>query len=255
VPREAFVGSGPWRILRPAVEQGFVETPDDDPIHLYDTVLVALDVGRRLNNGEPVSVAQWIDLLGLQPGESFAHIGCGVGYYSAVIHETAGPGGCGLALEVDAEVARVAANNLASYTDLEVRCAGEIVAGDGPFDVIFANAGATRVPPSWLHALREGGRLLLPLTVGFSGSQVGAGRVVRIVRAGERFEASFVSFAAIGHCEGARTDDGNEALRLSYADGDADLVHSLRLDTHDPTPECWLHAEDFCLSYLEAANG
>lgn len=251
VPREEFVGPGPWRILRPAAEQGFVDTPDDDPIHLYDTVMVALDVGRRLNNGEPVSVAQWLDLLRVEPGESFAHIGCGVGYYSAVIGETTGPGAYGLALEVDPEVARVATDNLAPYSDLEVRCAAEIAEGDGPFDVIFVNAGATRVPPSWLKALNEGGRLLLPLTVGFSGSLVGAGRVVRIVRTGDRFDASFVSFAAIGHCDGARTDDGNEALRVSYADGDADLVHSVRLDAHDSTPECWLHADDFCLSYRE----
>lgn len=236
------------------MEQGFVETPDDDPVHLYDTVLVALDVGRRLNNGEPVSVAQWLDLLALQPGESFAHIGCGVGYYSAVVADVVGPGGRGLALEIDPAVARIALRNLASHADIEVRCSGELSAEDEPFDTIFVNAGATRVIPRWVEALNDGGRLLLPLTVGFSGSQVGAGRVLRVVRKDQQFEARFVSFAAIGHCEGTRSDDGNATLRRSYADGDADLVRSLRMSPHTADDECWLHADDFCLSYRDGGE-
>ena len=40
VPRENFVGPGPWKIMRHGEYQ---LTPDDDPRHLYENVLVALD--------------------------------------------------------------------------------------------------------------------------------------------------------------------------------------------------------------------
>ena len=52
IPREKFLGPGPWQILRLAeAMRGYEFTPDDDPRHLYDNVLVALDASRNLNNG------------------------------------------------------------------------------------------------------------------------------------------------------------------------------------------------------------
>jgi len=217
-------------------------------------VLIGLDIGNRLNNGEPVSVAQWLDLLDLKEGESFAHIGCGVGYYSGILGELVGERGEGLALEIEPAVAQVASTGLAPYHHVTVRCGGDLAPNEGPFDVIFVNAGATRVMPSWARSLKQGGRLLIPLTVSFSGSQVGAGRVLRVTRVDEGFDARFVSFAAIGHCEGGRTDSGNDALRISYAEGDADRVKSLRTDPHVQSDDCWLHTNDYCLSYRAAGD-
>jgi protein-L-isoaspartate(D-aspartate) O-methyltransferase len=60
VPREAFVGPGPWKVMRPPFMGEYVETPDADPAHLYDTVVVALDASRYLNNGEPSGLAAWM---------------------------------------------------------------------------------------------------------------------------------------------------------------------------------------------------
>jgi protein-L-isoaspartate(D-aspartate) O-methyltransferase len=254
VPREDFVGPGPWQVLRPPIEQGYVETPDDDPVHVYETVLIALDAKRQLNNGEPVSLAQWLDLLELTPGNAFAHIGCGVGYYTAIANETVHPGGRSLALEAEPELARRAARNLAPYEDVEVREATGFEPNDGPFDAIFVNAGATQVAGSWLDRLADGGRLLLPLTVSIAGGEIGAGRVIRVVRRGHAFEARFVSFAAIFHCIGARSDEGDLALRDAYREGDADEVRSLRRDIHDRSAACWLHFGDACISYAETPS-
>lgn len=52
VPREQFVGPGPWRIIPHPYEEPFL-TADDDPRWLYHDVLVSIDASRHLNNGLP----------------------------------------------------------------------------------------------------------------------------------------------------------------------------------------------------------
>src|SRR5262249_62421972 len=84
VAREASVGPGPWQILGLPDVTRYETTPDADARRLYDNVLVALDADRNLNNGEPATLARWLDALELAPGDRFLHIGCGVGYYTAI---------------------------------------------------------------------------------------------------------------------------------------------------------------------------
>ncbi len=76
VPREAFLGPGPWKVLG---------SETDAPVHLYDDVLVAIDAKRSIMNGLPSFVAGLIDALDLKAGERVVHVGCGTGYYSAVL--------------------------------------------------------------------------------------------------------------------------------------------------------------------------
>ncbi|HTY49263.1 MAG TPA: hypothetical protein VMB48_06195, partial [Steroidobacteraceae bacterium] len=77
------------------------------PRHLCENVLVALDAARRLNNGEPLGLALFLDTLDLRPGERFLHIGCGVGYYTAVAAHALGPRGTVTAVEIDPGAIRV----------------------------------------------------------------------------------------------------------------------------------------------------
>ena len=53
VPRERFVGAGPWRIRSPKGIADYWTTEDADPRHLYRDVLVALDEAHGINNGQP----------------------------------------------------------------------------------------------------------------------------------------------------------------------------------------------------------
>jgi protein-L-isoaspartate(D-aspartate) O-methyltransferase len=85
VPRENFVGPGPWKTMRAAeMAKGYQLTPDGNPRHLYENVLVALDERRMLNSGEPLGLLLFLDSLMLSAGDRFLHIGCGVGYYTAM---------------------------------------------------------------------------------------------------------------------------------------------------------------------------
>src|SRR5215470_11657656 len=64
IKREDFLGPGPWLIyglppgFRPTttldhIPGGYRRTPDDNPIHLYDDVLVGIMPKKGLNNGQP----------------------------------------------------------------------------------------------------------------------------------------------------------------------------------------------------------
>jgi protein-L-isoaspartate(D-aspartate) O-methyltransferase len=249
VARERFVGPGPWKILRPdRLGNGYQCTPDDDPRHLYDNVLVALDAERNLNNGEPAALARWIERLELRAGDALLHVGCGVGYYTAIAAELVRPDGRVVAVEIDPVLAERARRSLAADAGVTV------VSGDGSglrearFDAIFVNAGATEPAASWLDALHPGGRLLVPLTVELPGRDLGAGHMLLVVRRPAGWSARFVSTVGIFHCAGARTPAGAALLGQAYRRGATEAVRSLRREPHRAGPDCWLHAPDFCLS-------
>jgi protein-L-isoaspartate(D-aspartate) O-methyltransferase len=249
VPREAFVGPGPWRIMSSRSPPfSYDTTPDEDPAHLYDNVLVALDETRRLNNGEPAALMQWLTHLDLHPGARFLHVGCGVGYYTAIAAVAVSPGGRTVAVEVDAFLGSRARDNLARFADVEV------IIGDGTdrrsalFDAVFVNAGATEPLAAWLDCLAEGGRLLVPLTASLPVAHVGFGQMLLVTSLAGRYDAAFVSPVGIFHCESARTREGDDLLREAYARGGYERVTTLRRDDHAASAQCWLHARGWCLS-------
>jgi protein-L-isoaspartate(D-aspartate) O-methyltransferase len=51
VPREHFLGPGPWLMFSGIGT--YVPTPSDDPIYLYSDRLFGLIPGQNLNNGQP----------------------------------------------------------------------------------------------------------------------------------------------------------------------------------------------------------
>lgn len=249
VPRETFVGPGPWQVLRvDEATRGYQLTPDDDPRQLYDNVLVALDASRQLNNGEPAALLRCLDALDLVPGERFLHVGCGVGYYTAIAARAVAPGEV-VAVELDAALAERARRNLSAFPSVLVVAGDGSVHRDELFDGILVNAGATEPLPAWLDALQAGGRLMLPLTVDLPMSGLGAGHMLRVLRQQRGFAARFVAPVGIFHCAGARTRQGVDALRRAYQGGGEDRVRSLRRQAHARDASCWLHADRFCLSF------
>jgi protein-L-isoaspartate(D-aspartate) O-methyltransferase len=165
VPREDFVGPGPWHImgLKSALAgDRYVETPSADPAHLYRNALIALDAEKGINNGEPSLHAAWIGAVAPRPGETVSHVGAGTGYYSAILSRLVLPGGGVRAFEIEPELAERARVNLAAFPNVQV------VEGDATSlplpasDVIYVNAGVVAPPAVWLHALKPGGRLIFP---------------------------------------------------------------------------------------------
>lgn len=250
VPRERFLGPGPWRLcVMDGTGVGFKyhTTPDDNPRHVYHNVPIAIDESRVLNNGQPGTLAAWIQNLNPVAGETIVHIGCGTGYYSAILAEVAGASGLVTAVEVDPELAARARDNLSGYPGTTA------IQGDGSVldvsaDAILVNAGATHALPAWLEALKDGGRMLLPLTFDMGTGAAGKGSVLRIVRDGYRFKAGFAGMVAIYPCTSARDPQMNQTLQRAFMQWQLGQVQSIRTEAHEPGPTCWAHREGFCVS-------
>jgi protein-L-isoaspartate(D-aspartate) O-methyltransferase len=82
VPRERYLGRGPWPIIR---RGRYVPTPSRNPVYLYADVRVGIIPERRLNNGQPSFLASLIAAAAPRTGEHAVHIGAGVGYYTAIL--------------------------------------------------------------------------------------------------------------------------------------------------------------------------
>jgi protein-L-isoaspartate(D-aspartate) O-methyltransferase len=244
VPRERFVGPGPWRIFDAGE---FWTTADSDPRNVYRNALIALDEEKGINNGQPSMWAHFLDELGVRLNDHVLHLGCGTGYYAAILAELTGLKGKVTAIEIDAGLAERACVALVRWPQVVA------VHGDGsigpfePADVIVASAGATHPQPSWLAALKPGGKLMFPLA-----PSNGPGAMALLTRmSADNFDARlhygtyFIAFS--GACDpevGGRLADA-----LSHDRGAS--VRSLRCDAHDKNETCWLHGDGWCFSIRE----
>jgi protein-L-isoaspartate(D-aspartate) O-methyltransferase len=132
------------------------------------------------------------------------------------------------AIEFNAELAARATANFAQTPHVRA------VHGDGtrvmfePADVIYVDAGATPPADAWLERLKEGGRLILPLTAdGFPNRDVRHGAVFRIERRGPEFFARRISGVAIFPCEGGRDEPSEQVLAAAFDKGGAERVTRL----------------------------
>jgi protein-L-isoaspartate(D-aspartate) O-methyltransferase len=258
VPRERFLRPGPWTIVGDG-EIGFSTiktrtTADADPARIYHNVAVAIDPDRQLFNGQPGTLAAWIDTLDIAPGARILHVGCGLGYYTAVLARCAGPSGRVLALEADTALAADAGENLASTPWVEVRHDQASGPLDESFDAILVNAGVTHPLDCWLDALSAGGRMILPLTsTMIPMGNVGKGLVFHVTRNKEDQDACaarVLAVVAIYSAVGVRDESLNERLGKAMMAGPAKWmsVTRLRRDAHEASASCWLHGDGWCLS-------
>ena len=258
VPREHFLPPGPWTVLvdvASASGSGIQTrvTADADPARVYHNIGVAIDPSRQLFNGHPGTIAPWIDALDLTPGGRVLHVGCGLGYYTAIMAHAVGSSGGVLAFEADAVLANGARANLQSYAHVDVRCGDASGPIDGRFDAVLVNAGLTHPLESWLDAVKPGGKLVLPLTATMAamGPTIGKGIVLLLTKqdSGD-FAVRLLGFAAIYSAIGVRDAGMNDQLGKAMMAGPMRWqgITRFRRDTHERSESCWLHGSTFCLS-------
>jgi protein-L-isoaspartate(D-aspartate) O-methyltransferase len=255
VPREKFLGPPPWQIALPKILSGdTIYRSINDPRDLCHNVLIAIDPARGLNNGQPSALASWIEALDLRPGDRVFHVGCGVGYYTAIMAELVGAGGSAIACDVDSELAARAAANLDSYPNVVVHPGDGAAFDPGPCDAIFINAGVTHPHLPWLDLLKEGGRLVFPLTFAMGEKGSGIGRMLKITHRQGRFAAEAGSEVGIYLCTSVRDPQMEPPIKKGLATGTLLKLKSARRNSHEQTDSCIVHREDVCLSTLEPAG-
>ncbi|TML10919.1 MAG: methyltransferase domain-containing protein [Actinobacteria bacterium] len=281
VAREKFLAPGPWTVMADSdfmmPGQGPIQartrtTADADPARVYHNITVAIDPARTLFNGQPGTLAVWIDALDLAAGARVLHVGAGTGYYTAIMAHCVGPSGRIVAFEVDAALAAEARANLASMPWIDVRhgdasqptfakatvdepafaeaTAGRPEPGDC-FNAIVVNAGVTHPLTWWLDALAPGGRMILPLTGTMPGmGTIGKGMVLLVTNEGAQLSARALAMVAIYSAIGLRDEDMNARLGKALMTGPMQwmAITKIRRDAHEPASTCWLHGEGFCLS-------
>jgi protein-L-isoaspartate(D-aspartate) O-methyltransferase len=256
VPRERFLGPGPWEIAIPDVMTGrteYMTTIDSDPRRVYHNVVVALDRTLDLNNGHPGTLAHNINALALLPGDRVYHLGCGSGYYTAIMSEVVGPGGRVVASEVHERLGPAAQGNLAERVNVSVHAGDGTQFDPGECDAMLINAGVTHPLGLWLDRLSIGGRMVLPITMSM-GPNVGKGIMLRITRQPDGYTTQMVSFVAIYSCTSVRDPQIELQLGKAFGSGTLMKIKSVRRDPHEPAETCAAHGSDVCLSLSGIAS-
>ena len=151
------------------------------------------------------------------------------------------------AIEYDPGLATRLAVNFAGQSDVRA------VQGDGtkidfdPADVLYVNAGASRPVDLWLDRLKDGGRLILMLTLDKKFGRAGA--FFRIERRGDEFLAKWILAGDIFPCAGARDAESERALAAALDKGGWERVTRLYRRGDVPEERCWLKGPDWCLAY------
>ncbi len=266
VPREDFLGKGPWKLVAFIdSEMRTEDTPDDNPAHVYADVAIRIDPAREANNGMPVGVVSWLDALDLNEGDAVIHAGCGTGYYTALVASVVGRKGKVTAVELDTDLADKARANLKRFQQVKVLAADITSCTLEPADAIMFNAGATHPLDRWIDALKDGGRLVFPLIQWPGGAKwgdkhnprAGWGVEIRIQRIGQRYSARSLGNVMVFPCLGALNAEADrllvDALRTArdFLRSFPKFIRSFRRDFHDKEPECWLHGSNYCFSSRE----
>ncbi len=166
-------------VLRPQIEEAFRKIPREaflpgvalERVYSGDAIITKQDdEGRPISSSSEVGIMMAMaQLLDVDPGHRILEIGAGTGYNAALLSELAGERGGVTTVDIDAEIAAQARENLAAAGFHRVA----VIAGDGwvgssahaSYDRIEVTASVSDLSPSWVAQLAHGGKIVFPFVL------------------------------------------------------------------------------------------
>lgn len=211
IPREHYLGAGPWRIHPRQFDRPAYISATADPQQIYHDVLVSIDHDLEINNGLPSLWAYYFDQMAIKPGDVILQVGAGVGYFTAILAELVTASGQVIAYEIDDALAGRTKENLKGYSNVEVLSGDACKAEDLPtLDAVIGFAGVTHTPENWFSNLAETGRILLPFT-----ADDHWGGMLRLEKRSGEIKVSSLGDCGFYHCNGARKTSEAAALKTA----------------------------------------
>ncbi|MFK5978081.1 MAG: rRNA adenine N-6-methyltransferase family protein [Rhizobiaceae bacterium] len=247
VPREQFLGGGPWDIHSRRSIGAIHQSTTNNPVHLYHDLLITIDQASGINNGLPSLWARVFDSLNIEPGDTVLQVGAGTGYYTAILAELVTSKGRVIAYEIEGKLANLAKKNLRYYAQVEVRNSDATKAKRLPHvDVIVACAGVTHVPLLWLDRLSNAGRMVLPVT-----GEKQWGFLMHLARDGDDLPIKSLGPCGFYHCAGARLAEEEQALDAAFESSNGRLpskgyYHLGHPDSH--AKQVWVTGQSYWIS-------
>lgn len=235
-----------------------VFVPGLEPADVYAdrSIAIKLDDGVPISSSsQPAIMAQMLEMLRLRGGERVLEIGTGSGYNAALLAELVGPRGTVTTIDIDAELVAKARRQLDDAGYGQVRTiVGDGAAGDAsdaPFDAIVATVGVEIVPAAWIAQLRDGGRLVTPLTIRSIQKVVAFERTANGLESEAVLDAGFIMLRGPSATQHVRTIAlGDPATTLHVLAPNAAtidveaMVRALRGRMHDTHPVRHLDVRD-----------
>ena len=148
--------------------RGFIPKESAGETYLDEPVVLKVGPDGRpaSTTSQPTMVALMLEQLAPRPGDRVLEVGTASGYNAALLARLVGDQGVVVTVEIDGELAALAADRLRDLANVEV------VVGDGrrgfeaqaPYQGIVVTAGASEVAPAWIEQIALGGRLVVPIT-------------------------------------------------------------------------------------------
>ena len=174
-------------IRSPRLEQAFLRVPREfflpaaiplTKVYTDDAIVVKWDEQKipSSSSTQPFLMADMLETLRVEPGMRVLEIGAGVGYNAAILTSLLEDGSHLTSVELDPEMANIARQNLrrlATHLPQAGYDRVNVISGDGslgyaahaPYDRIIVTVQQWEIAPAWVEQLKEGGLLLLPLTI------------------------------------------------------------------------------------------
>jgi protein-L-isoaspartate(D-aspartate) O-methyltransferase len=158
--------------------------PEASPDEAYDDRALAI----KERNGvvlssisQPSMIAQMLALLEVRPGHRVLEIGTGSGYNAALLATLVGNDGYVLTVDIEDDLLERARRvlELLDMRRVDVAHASTLALANERFDRIVVTARADDIDERWWELLADGGRIVVPLDIGYGGE-----RAIGLVREG-----------------------------------------------------------------------